>query len=94
MIGIDDPAARAEKLREWQGLNDRIYAAMADGRRVKPTWDPRQVGEERLSSVQYLTFAFGEEAPVTIGIDMPEVAGETTLSNAQREALREDLHAE
>lgn len=94
LIGIDDPVARAEKLREWQGLNDHIYASMPDGRQVKPTWDPRQVGDERLSSVQYLTFAFGDEAPIAIGVEMPGLAPETTLTDAQREALTEDLRAE
>jgi len=57
---------------------------------VKPTWDPRQVGTDRLSSVQYLTFAL-PEAPTAIGIDIPGAADETTLSDAQREALQRDL---
>ena len=50
-----------------------------------------QVGDARLSSVQYLTFALGNEAPVAIGIGMPGVEAETELSDSQRQALRSDL---
>lgn len=90
LVGIDDEAERDVKLRQWVGLNDHIYAKLADGTRVKPTWDARQVGERRLSSVQYLTFELGE-APVAIGVDMPGAEVEATLSEAQREALQHDL---
>jgi hypothetical protein len=91
MIGIDDEAERNEKLRAWMGLNDHIYAKFPDGTRVKPTWDPRQVGDSRLSSVQYVTFDLGTEAPVAIGIEMPGIEAETELSAAQRDALTHDL---
>jgi hypothetical protein len=91
MIGIDDEAERNEKLRAWMGLNDHIYATLPDGTRVKPTWDPRQVGDSRLSSVQYVTFDLGTEAPVAIGIEMPGIEAETELSAAQRDALTHDL---
>jgi hypothetical protein len=91
LIGIDDEAERDVKLREWLGLNDYIYAKMPDGARVTPTWDPRQVGEKRLSSVQYLAFALGDQAPVAFGIAMPGIEAETELSESQREALQHDL---
>lgn len=91
LIGIDDEAERDEKLQAWIGLNEHIYAKLPDGTRVKPTWDPRQVGDSRLSSVQYLTFELGAEAPIAIGIDMPGIEAETELSDAQREALGRDL---
>lgn len=94
LIGIDDEAERDVKLREWVGLNDHIYARMADGTRVTPTWDPRQVGDTRLSSVQYLAFPLGSEAPVAFGIAMPGIELETELSEGQREALQSDLSAD
>jgi hypothetical protein len=93
MVGIDDEGQRDQKLQDWIGLNDHIYAKLPDGTRVKPTWDPRQVGDSRLSSVQYLAFALGDEAPTAIGIGMPGIEAETELSDAQREALRDDLSA-
>ena len=90
LVGIDDEEERDVKLREWVGLNDHIYAKLSDGTRVTPMWDPRQVGESRLSSVQYLTFEL-PDAPVAIGVDMPGAEAETELSEAQREALQSDL---
>jgi len=94
LVGIDDEAERDVKLQAWMGLNEHIYAKLPDGTLVKPTWDPRQVGETRLSSVQYLVFAIGEEAPTVIGIGMPGPEAETVLSSAQRNALSEDLNAD
>jgi hypothetical protein len=94
MVGIDDERERDAKLQAWMGLNEHIYARLPDGATVKPHWDPRQVGETRLSSVQYLSFALGDTAPVAIGIDMPGVELETDLSEAQRDALGQDLRTE
>jgi hypothetical protein len=67
---------------------------MADSSRIGPTWDPRQVGDTRLSSVQYLSFKLGGEAPVAFGISMPGIEVETALSESQREALQIDLTAD
>jgi hypothetical protein len=94
MVGIDDEAERDAKLRAWLGLNDHIYAKLADGRLVRPTWDPRQVGEDRLSSVQYLSFEMGPTAPVAIGIRMDGIEVEAELSEPQRQALGADLLAD
>ena len=93
MVGIDDEEIRDQKLHAWMGLNDHIYAELPDGSLVRPTWDPRQVGDTRLSSVQYLSFALGPEAPVAIGIEMPGIDAKTQLSDAQQEALHADLSA-
>ena len=93
MVGIDDEQLRDQKLQEWMGLNEHIYAKLPDGSLVRPTWDPRQVGDTRLSSVQYLSFALGPEAPVAIGIETPGIEAETQLSDAQRAALLADLSA-
>ncbi|MCA9797682.1 MAG: DUF3501 family protein, partial [Candidatus Eremiobacteraeota bacterium] len=59
LIEIDDASGRGEKLVAWQGLNGHLYLELADGTRVRPTWDERQVGDDRLSSVQYLKFDVG-----------------------------------
>ena len=93
LIGIEDEAERTTKLREWQGLLDHIYARSEDGSKITPSWDPRQVGEDRLSSVQYLSFAFGDKAPVALGVDWPEqgLEIEQPLDDEQRAALQADL---
>ena len=91
LIGIDDPAERDEKLTAWLGLVSRIYATRPDGTKVRPGYDERQVGDTRLSAVQYLSFAIGSEAPIALGIDLPGAECETTLSEEQRGALQSDL---
>jgi hypothetical protein len=94
LIEIDDPARRAQRLAEWRDLPAHLYARLPDGRRVRPTFDPRQVGETRLSSVQYLKFPVGGQVPVALGVDLPGLASETALASAQQRALQADLQAD
>jgi hypothetical protein len=49
------------------------------------------VGEDRLSSVQYLRFDVKGRQPVAVGCDLPGFLAETALDGEQREALRLDL---
>jgi len=92
LIGLPDEATRAEKLGQWLDLLGTLYVVV-DGKKVRPTWDDRQVGETRLSSVQYLTFSVGGSAPTAIGCDHADalVAGELALSAEQQAALAADL---
>ena len=92
LIEIDDPVERAEKLTAWLPLPTHVYVLLdGDGERVRPRFDPRQVGESRLSAVQYLVFPTGGRTPVAIGCDLPGVELEVKLSEAQRDALAADL---
>ena len=91
LIEIDDPAVRAVRLREWMGLPERLYVRTASGRKVRASYDARQVGEDRLSSVQYLKFDTGGEVPVAVGADHPRLTAEVDLSPEQRRALETDL---
>lgn len=91
MIEIDDPAVRAVKLSEWLRLPEHVYAVLEDGALVRPTFDPAQVGDDRVSSVQYLKFPVGGRAPVAVGVDLPGAEAETRLTAEQRAALTEDL---
>jgi Protein of unknown function (DUF3501) len=91
LIEIDDPAERATRLREWLALPGHVYATLEDGARVRATFDPAQVGEGRLSSVQYLKFPVSGRLPLAIGIDLPGLELEAKLSSEQRAALAEDL---
>jgi hypothetical protein len=93
LIELTDPADRDAKLRAWRGLPAHLYARLAGGRRVRPRFDARQVGDDRLSSVQYLKFPVGGEAPVALGCDLPELTLEMPLGPDQRAALQEDLGA-
>lgn len=93
LIEIDDPAERAVKLVRWLNLMDHLYAKLADGTRVGVSFDRRQVGDERLSSVQYVKFAVGPKAPVALGSDHPDYRHEVALSPEQVAALQADLSA-
>jgi len=91
LIGIDDEAVRAEKLSAWLELPKHLYAKLPDGTKVRPVYDARQVGEDRLSSVQYLRFPVGGITPVAMGSDLPALVVEAPLDAPQRAALEADL---
>jgi hypothetical protein len=91
LIEIDDPIARAGLLRDWNTLPEHLYVELPGGEKVYATFDRRQVGEDRLSSVQYLKFATSGRVPVAIGSDHPLLRATTRLSEEQRAALASDL---
>jgi hypothetical protein len=91
LIEVEDPAVRDVKLREWLELPRHVYAKLADGRKVQATFDPRQVGEDRVSSVQFLEFDTGGEVPEALGSDLPQLSVEAALTEPQRQALADDL---
>jgi hypothetical protein len=91
LIEIDDPAVRAVKLREWWALPEHVYLVLEDGTRAPARFDPRQRGDDRVSSVQYLKFDVKGRVPVAAGVDLPGLAHEVRLSPEQRRALTEDL---
>lgn len=91
LIEIESPEERAQKLSRWLELPAMLYARLEDGSRVRPSFDPRQISDGRLSSVHYVKFPTGGQVPVALGCELPELAGEVVLSPAQRAALAEDL---
>ena len=91
LIEVEDGSARARKLREWLALPEHVYVALADGRKVRATFDERQRGSDRVSSVQYMKFDTGGETPVAVGSDLPELEAEAKLTAEQRAALAADL---
>ena len=58
---------------------------------MRATYDARQVGDTRLSSVHYLKFAVGGKVPVALGCDLPGLNVEAPLTELQRAALQADL---
>ena len=91
LIEIDDPAIRDVKLKEWWWLPEKMYLLLDDGTRVWATFDERQRGDDRVSSVQYMKFNTDGQVPVAAGADLPELQAKTPLTDEQREALRKDL---
>ena len=91
LIEIDDPLQRDAALRKWIDLPRHIYAVTAAGERAYATFDERQIGRGRLSSVQYLRFAVGAEPPRAIGADLAGFGIEVQLEPRTRAALAQDL---
>jgi hypothetical protein len=93
LVEVDDPAERAVKLARWLALPKHLYVVRPDGTKAYARYDERQVGETRVSSVQYLKFETGPKAPVAVGCDHPDpdLKHEAKLTDAQRAALQADL---
>lgn len=91
LIEIEDPTERDLKLTRWLTLLEHLYVKLEDGSLVRPTFDPRQVSDGRLSSVHYLKFDTKGRVPKGVGCDHPEIAAEAVLTAAQAKALAEDL---
>lgn len=94
LVEIDDPAVRREKLEAWLDLPQKLYVELEDGTRVRAQYDPRQVGDDRLSAVQYLRFDTKGTVPVAVGCDHPDVDARTALNEEQRAALAHDLEGD
>jgi hypothetical protein len=90
LIEIPDADDRKPLLKAWLGLQENIYVKFADGSRAYASFDPMQVGDDRLSAVQYLRFACATP-PVAIGTDFPALTDEVELTPDQRAALAADL---
>jgi hypothetical protein len=91
LIEIDDKAERERLLRQWLALPRHLYIKCSDGTRVGATYDHAQVGDDKISSVQYLKFNVGARVPVALGSDHPALILETPLTDAQKAALTADL---
>jgi hypothetical protein len=91
LVEIDDRDERDRLLRAWRDLPDRVYLRCDDGSQVRATHDAAQIGEEKISSVQYLKFKVGTRRPVAVGCDLPGLTAETPLTDEQRAALAADL---
>jgi hypothetical protein len=94
LIEIDSIQERKKKLTKWVDLPKNLYVKLPDGNKIRPTFDHRQVGEDRLSSVQYIKFNTQGRVPVAIGADMeqfPELNHETKFNDIQKKAFESDL---
>ncbi|MBI5434934.1 MAG: DUF3501 family protein [Planctomycetes bacterium] len=91
LIEIDDPDERKDKLSRWLDLPEHVYLRSEDGAKVRARFDPRQVGDTRLSSVQYFKFDVHGAVPLAVGVDLSDLDHETRLEPATRAALYRDL---
>jgi hypothetical protein len=93
LIEIDDAALRDRRLREWRALPAYVYMRCEGGATVRPTVDPAQIDERRISAVQYLKFHLDDWRPIAVGCDLPGLIAEKALTREQRDALNDDLRA-
>jgi len=93
LVEIDDPVLRDQRLREWRALPAYVYMRCEGGATVRPTVDPAQIDEHRISAVQYLKFHLDDWRPIALGCDLPGLIAETTLTREQRDALNDDLRS-
>jgi hypothetical protein len=91
LIEIADAKLRPQKLKEWFGLQEKVYLILVSGERIYAKWDRRQMDEGKLSSVQYLKFDTSGKSPNGIGVDHSGLKNEIYLSEEQRNALISDL---
>lgn len=91
LIEIPDEADRAGLLRAWRDLPGHLWMTFTDGSRAQAAFDPEQMNEEKLSSVQFLKFAVGNRTPAGLRSELPALREETDFSDATRRALQEDL---
>lgn len=91
LIEYDDPQVRDVMLRKLVRVMDYISAKLEDGRDVAASFDSRQIGDDRLSSVQFIKFKVGGSLPVSLRCRHPDYNCEVTLTPAQQQALRADL---
>ncbi len=92
LIEIEDEAKRRPLLEAWLGVQECLYAELADGTRIYAEFDPTQVGQDRLSAVQYLVFTL-PAGPVGLGSDFAALELVVDLDEAQQAALAADLAA-
>jgi Protein of unknown function (DUF3501) len=91
LVEIDAATERDRLLRQWRNLPEFLYLVTADGARVSASFDPRQVGDDRISSVQYLKFCVGDRVVSKIACAHPELTAEADLTPPQVAALSADL---
>ncbi len=89
LIEIAEADQRKPLLQRWLGLEQTLYMRDENGDKHYASYDPGQVGDDRLSAVQYLRFAVPAR-PVAIGCDFDELAGEVELTPDQQTALDAD----
>ena len=90
LIEIEDPSVRDVRLKELVSLPQHIYLKLENGQKAFCSYDKEQVGEHKVSSVQFLKFKC-DVKPIAIGCDHPQLCIEQELTPEQKETLSLDL---
>lgn len=103
LIEYDDPRERAIHLPRLLGIEQHVWLKIGGLAPVPAKFDTRQIGEDRVSSVQYFTFTLpeahrrqwmelGQAGLIRVAIDHPHYSHEAALSPAQAATLAKDLN--
>ena len=101
LIEYSDAHERDAALRELVGLERHLWLVL-DGRRERVRFDERQMGEDQISSVQFVRFPLGgldaaeflklaQADQVTVEIDHPKLSARAVLAGPLAHALASDL---
>ena len=99
LIEFEETETRRVKLKELVGLEKKISLVIDDAIQIPATYDINQIDEDKISSVQFLTFHLGKENTskflqtntVKIVTSHHACNFSTQLSLEQLQALKEDL---
>ena len=107
LIEYEDSQTRARELPRLLGIEKHVWLKVGDLPPVAAVFDTRQIGEDRVSSVQYLVFqlaavhrrlwpgfaaaAASGTSPVRLLVDHPHYTWEAALAPDTVAALGEDL---
>ena len=92
LIEYETPEEREVQLKELKELPKHLYLTMENGEKTMAQFDEKQMGEDKLSSVQFLKFIC-PSPPIMIGSSHPSLKLEETLPIEKREVLKQDLLA-
>ena len=90
LIEYDVPEERAKQLKALKDLPQHLYLLMENGEKTPAIYDERQIGDDKLSSVQFLKFKC-PSPPIGIGCTHPDLQLESEIPMHQREVLKHDL---
>jgi hypothetical protein len=104
LIEYEDEHLRARELPRLLGIERHVWLKVGDLPPVAAVFDTRQIGEDRVSSVQYLAFTLpdahrrlwpglGLAGQIRLLVDHPSYTWEAVLSKDTASALWEDLQA-
>ena len=102
LIEYQTPEERQEHLPKLLGVEERVCLRIGDLAPARAEFDRRQIGESRVSSVQYMRFPLNaphreawlsaaRAGSLLLGIDHPHYTHETVISSATAEALAADF---
>lgn len=99
MLEFPDEHQRLEKLTALRNIESHLYLAIDGAGNAPAQFDRRQIGEDRLSSVQFIRFpltpaqrdALRKDAPFRIVCDHPAYPHTVAIDPASARAIASDL---